>query len=124
MDANYGEWSWGEGEHSLSSWIHDCNRETFLCVQIETRAAVANIEEMAAVPGVDLFFVGPGDLGWRLKPEVSNALRFAPICLGPRVINALLLFLHRMPNAYDPDNLFLCNVPHRPKCTTMNMAIN
>jgi 2-keto-3-deoxy-L-rhamnonate aldolase RhmA len=45
------------------------NRETFLTVQIETRAALANVEEMAKVKGVDIFFIGPGDLGWRLSKE-------------------------------------------------------
>ncbi len=42
------------------------NRETFLVAQIETPAAVANADEIAAVPGIDLLFVGPADLGLRL----------------------------------------------------------
>ncbi len=46
----------------------DANRETFLVVQIETPQAVDNVEEIAAVPGVDGLFVGPGDLGLRLRP--------------------------------------------------------
>ena len=41
------------------------NRETFLVLQIETPEAVENVEEIAAVPGVDMLFVGPGDLGLR-----------------------------------------------------------
>ncbi len=45
----------------------DANRETFLVVQIETPQAVDNVEEIAAVPGVDGLFVGPGDLGLRLR---------------------------------------------------------
>ena len=43
------------------------NRETFLTVQIETPEAVENAEAIAAVDGVDMLFVGPGDLGLRLK---------------------------------------------------------
>ena len=43
------------------------NRETFLLVQIETPEAVANIEEIAAVEGVDGLFIGPGDLGLRYR---------------------------------------------------------
>ena len=42
------------------------NEQTFLTVQIETPEAVANVEEIAAVDGVDVLFVGPGDLGLRL----------------------------------------------------------
>lgn len=45
------------------------NRETFLVVQIETPQAVENVEEIAAVPGVDMLFVGPGDLGLRYAIE-------------------------------------------------------
>lgn len=43
------------------------NAETFLVVQIETIEAVNNCEQIAAVPGVAGIFVGPGDLGLRLK---------------------------------------------------------
>lgn len=45
----------------------EANRETFLVVQIETPEAVANVEEIAAVEGVDGLFIGPGDLGLRIK---------------------------------------------------------
>ena len=45
------------------------NRETFLVLQIETPQAVENVEEIAAVPGVDMLFVGPGDLGLRYAIE-------------------------------------------------------
>lgn len=43
------------------------NAETFLVVQIETPEAVENVEAIAAVEGVDGIFVGPGDLGLRLR---------------------------------------------------------
>ena len=43
------------------------NRETFLVVQIETPQAVENVDEIAAVEGVDGLFVGPGDLGLRIR---------------------------------------------------------
>ena len=38
------------------------NRETFVCVQIEDREAVEDIQAIAAVEGVDGLFFGPGDL--------------------------------------------------------------
>lgn len=38
------------------------NEETFLVLQIEDREAVDCVEEIAAVPGVDVLFVGPADL--------------------------------------------------------------
>lgn len=42
--------------------IEHANREVFLVLQIEDREALEQVEEIAAVPGVDLLFVGPGDL--------------------------------------------------------------
>lgn len=48
------------------------NAETFLVVQIETPEAVENAEAIAAVDGVDGMFVGPGDLGLRLKHDDSG----------------------------------------------------
>lgn len=43
------------------------NRETFVIVQIETPQALAEAEAIAAVDGVDGIFVGPADLGLRLR---------------------------------------------------------
>jgi 4-hydroxy-2-oxoheptanedioate aldolase len=42
------------------------NAETFLIVQIETPEALANIDAIAATPGLDGLFIGPGDLSLRL----------------------------------------------------------
>jgi 4-hydroxy-2-oxoheptanedioate aldolase len=42
------------------------NEETLLILQIETPEAVENIEQIAATPGVDGLFIGPGDLALRL----------------------------------------------------------
>ncbi|MDG2391483.1 MAG: aldolase/citrate lyase family protein [Planctomycetaceae bacterium] len=49
------------------SYTDDANRETFLVVQIETPEAMENVEAIAAVEGVDGLFMGPGDLGLRIK---------------------------------------------------------
>lgn len=43
------------------------NQETSLLLQIETPEAIAAIEEIASVTGVDGIFIGPGDLALRLK---------------------------------------------------------
>jgi 4-hydroxy-2-oxoheptanedioate aldolase len=37
-----------------------------VCVQVETRAGAESVSEIAAVEGVDLVFVGPGDLALSL----------------------------------------------------------
>jgi 4-hydroxy-2-oxoheptanedioate aldolase len=58
--------------------------ELCLIVQIETREAVAAIEEIAAVDGVDALFIGPGDLAASLghpgelaHPEVTATIESA-----------------------------------------------
>ena len=55
--------------------------ETCLLLQIETRAAMAEIEKMAAIDGVDGLFIGPQDLAADLghlgnpgHPEVQAAI--------------------------------------------------
>ena len=63
LDASYGLDVWKPNP----TYFEDANRETFFVAQIETPEAVANAEQIAAVPGVDLLFVGPGDLGLRLR---------------------------------------------------------
>lgn len=47
-------------------YCEHANRETMLIVQIESPQALENVESIAAVPGVDGLFIGPGDLSLRL----------------------------------------------------------
>ena len=46
--------------------LEHANKEVFLALQIEDKEAVDRIDEIAAVPGFDLLFVGPGDLSLSL----------------------------------------------------------
>ena len=61
------------GGRDASYWVGkpddyttQANRETFLTVQIETPEALENAEAIAEVPGVDVLFLGPGDMSLRL----------------------------------------------------------
>merc|ERR1712216_165020 len=56
----------------MDAYIAGCNSETFVVIQIETREALHHVNAIAAVPGVDALFVGPGDLGVRLKESGGN----------------------------------------------------
>jgi 2-keto-3-deoxy-L-rhamnonate aldolase RhmA len=47
-------------------FTEQANRETFVIVQIETPEALENVEQIAAVEGIDGLFIGPADLGLRL----------------------------------------------------------
>ncbi|KXH32906.1 hypothetical protein CSIM01_07533 [Colletotrichum simmondsii] len=43
-------------------YLLTANDNVMVCVQIESRKAVENVEEIAAVDGIDMLFVGPNDL--------------------------------------------------------------
>ena len=47
---------------SVDVYTESANRDTLICVQIEHRDALAHIEAIAAVDGVDVVFVGAMDL--------------------------------------------------------------
>ena len=46
----------------ISEYYQKANAETFVGIQIETAGAIAAVAEIAAVPDVDLLFVGPADI--------------------------------------------------------------
>lgn len=46
----------------IAGYPQDCEQEICLLVQVETREALRNLDEIVAVDGVDGVFVGPGDL--------------------------------------------------------------
>lgn len=69
------------GAEKQEAWIARANRETLVLPQIETRDALGCIEDLAAVPGVDGFIVGPRDLALAFgfpdgpeHPEVEAAI--------------------------------------------------
>jgi 4-hydroxy-2-oxoheptanedioate aldolase len=47
---------------TVPGYLKNASAEICVICQIETPSAAARIEEIAAVPGVDALFVGPGDL--------------------------------------------------------------
>lgn len=63
-------------------YLLSANDNVMVCVQIETRRAVENIDAIAAVDGIDMLFIGPNDLAMSLGyvafdhasiPEVQEA---------------------------------------------------
>ena len=66
-DANF-------GRAPAPDYFADANRETFLVVQVEEPDVVAHLDVLAAMPGVDVLFVGPGDLALGLghAPSANN----------------------------------------------------
>lgn len=50
----------------LSEFVERANADSFVAIQIETLGALDELDEIAALPGVDLLFVGPVDLSLAL----------------------------------------------------------
>jgi len=65
----------------LAETLAAMNRETFLIIQIETAEAVARLDELLAVPGVDAALIGPTDL--------SVALGVAGQMDSPKLVQAI-----------------------------------
>ncbi len=69
---------------SQAEFAAQANRETLVCVQLEGREALENLEAICAVDGVDVVFVGPSDLSQALgfpgqhdAPVVQQTMRQA-----------------------------------------------
>ncbi|MCE9619634.1 MAG: 2,4-dihydroxyhept-2-ene-1,7-dioic acid aldolase [Planctomycetes bacterium] len=67
---------------NFDDYVKNANADTLLMVQIEHKDAVANIEEILSVPGIDGTFIGPYDLSLSLglpgqvnHPDVVAAKR-------------------------------------------------
>lgn len=66
---------------AMTNYVHEANAQICLIVQAESRAALKNIDAIAAAQGVDGVFIGPADLsadmgypGNPKHPEVSKAM--------------------------------------------------
>lgn len=57
---------------SMGGYIGNANDDVIVAVQIESAEAMNNADEIAAVDGLDMAFIGPGDLSVSLS-AVSNA---------------------------------------------------
>jgi 4-hydroxy-2-oxoheptanedioate aldolase len=53
----------------IPAYLKRANEDLLLAIQVETAAAVAALDSLLEVDGVDMIFVGPGDLGCSLGIE-------------------------------------------------------
>jgi 4-hydroxy-2-oxoheptanedioate aldolase len=51
----------GYGTPDIAAYVEAANRDTFICVQIESPSALRHASSIAAIEGVDVLFFGPGD---------------------------------------------------------------
>lgn len=75
VDAHY-------GTVASSEYVRQQNNEVAIICQIETPEAMAQVDAIVAVPGVDGYFFGPGDYAHRIgqlgkisHPDVVGAMR-------------------------------------------------
>ena len=66
-------------EVSMADYYRDANASTVVCVQIETASALAQVDDIAKVDGIDVLFIGPTDLGNSIgHPSILNGGKHAP----------------------------------------------
>lgn len=92
-------WAKPYAQQGLEHYFETCNRETLLFPQCETLGCLMNIEEIAAVDGVDGIFVGPFDLSTAMgipgqfelpefKAALERILRACAAAKKPAIIYA------------------------------------
>ena len=99
------------------SFTDDANRETFIMGQIETPRALENIEELAAVDGIDILLVGPGDMGLRLSkcggpvPDVEAAMQSVAevVAAHQKAFGVIAVGRELMQKRYDQGARFIIN---------------
>lgn len=57
---------------TIAAYLDAARAQTVVAIQIETVEALDNLEEILAVQGIDLVFIGPGDLGVSLAARETN----------------------------------------------------
>jgi 4-hydroxy-2-oxoheptanedioate aldolase len=89
----------GYGRLPMPDYLRRANEETFVAIQIEHGAAVDEVENIAALPGLDLLFIGPADLSQSLgipgeweHPQLWQAIERVARAAG----------VHRLPWAILP----------------------
>jgi 2-keto-3-deoxy-L-rhamnonate aldolase RhmA len=75
--------NWGLGA-KMPDFAERANAQSLVCVQLEHAEALKNIDEILAVEGIDVFFIGPSDLSQSMgypgnpkEPVVAKAIEEA-----------------------------------------------
>lgn len=71
---------WGLGA-KMPDFAAQANAQSLVCVQIEHKEALPNVDEILQVPGIDVFFIGPSDL--------SQSMGFPGNPKAPSVVEAI-----------------------------------
>jgi 4-hydroxy-2-oxoheptanedioate aldolase len=77
----HGSRSWGpyRARLGLGDYFRDANGWTIACGQIETKAALADLDAILATPGLDMICAGPNDLAITLSGGTHADIRAAEV---------------------------------------------
>jgi 4-hydroxy-2-oxoheptanedioate aldolase len=83
-------------DQSMTDYLHHANQQTLTIIQVESKAALDNLDAMFSVPGVDLVFIGPVDLSISLglDPLPENP---APVFLDALKEIQRIAQVHHLP---------------------------
>ena len=96
------------GTADIAQHVKRSNRDRFLAIQIETTEALASVEQIAQVPGLDCLFVGPADLASNLGVTGQP--------LHPKCIEALERVSRAAQSASIPWSIVALSPEHATKC--------
>ncbi len=77
--------------YRIPDYLKSANESLVLAIQIETAEGLANVEEIVAVEGIDVIFIGPGDLSVSINalgPEGAAKLEAAILTITQAAIKA------------------------------------
>lgn len=103
------------GLEPLGEYVKRANAETFFGVQIETPGALASVREIAAIPDVDLLFIGPSDL--------SQTLGVPGEFEHPRCIEAIAVIADACKAAGKPWGVFSRGPEYAAKLAAMGCRL-
>jgi 4-hydroxy-2-oxoheptanedioate aldolase len=69
------------GEGGSAEYFAHANDEIMVIVMVETEAAIARVSEIMQVPGVDVVFIGPGDLMLDVRANGHDAAHHEELVL-------------------------------------------
>lgn len=85
-----------------ADYMANANQEVALMVQVETALGIKNIDEIAAVEGVDAVFIGPADLA----TDMGYLGDYNPNPMHPDVFEAIVHAVDRIQAAGKPVGIF------------------
>ena len=105
-----GERSWGpnralalQGRASTPEYLREANEGTLTLAMIETKAALANVEAIAATPGLDALFIGPYDLAIALSDGAAQDITAPAVDQAIDAICAAAKKAGKIPGIYCKD---------------------